>query len=91
MDRHGGTSPFGAYGYNPEGVRIGQDTNRNFRAVKVWDKREFRDFDGDVELGTRNIKVALRRLRKFAAPARRTSSISTAPSRAPRTRAISIS
>src|SRR5271166_4657642 len=62
----GGTSPFGAYGYNPEGVRIGQDGNRNFRAVKVWDKREFRDLDGDVELGTRNIKVALRRLRKFA-------------------------
>ena len=62
----GGTSPFGAYGYNPEGIRIGQDTNRNFRAVKVWDKREFRDFDDDVELGTRNIKVALRRLRKFA-------------------------
>ena len=61
-----GTSPFGAYGYNPEGVRIGQDTNRNFRAVKVWDKREFRDLDGDVELGTRNIKIALRRLRKFA-------------------------
>ena len=57
-----GTSPFGAYGYNPEGVRIGQDTNRNFRAVKVWDKREFRDLDGDVELGTRNIKIALRRL-----------------------------
>src|SRR5229473_4486497 len=62
----GGTSPFGAYGYNPEGVRIGQDKNRNFRAVKVWDKREFRDLDGDVELGTRNIKIALRRLRKFA-------------------------
>jgi uncharacterized protein with von Willebrand factor type A (vWA) domain len=62
----GGTSPFGAYGYNPEGIRIGQDKNRNFRAVKVWDKREFRDLDGDVELGTRNIKVALRRLRKFA-------------------------
>ncbi len=62
----GGTSPFGAYGYNPEGVRIGQDKNRNFRAVKVWDKREFKDLDGDVELGTRNIKVALRRLRKFA-------------------------
>jgi uncharacterized protein with von Willebrand factor type A (vWA) domain len=67
----GGTSPFGAYGYNPEGVRIGQDgigedANRNFRAVKVWDKREFKDLDGDVELGTRNIKVALRRLRKFA-------------------------
>ncbi len=62
----GGTSPFGAYGYNPEGIRIGQDTNRNFRAVKVWDKREFKDLDGDVELGTRNIKIALRRLRKFA-------------------------
>src|SRR6201997_4741334 len=61
-----GTSPFGAYGYNPEGVRIGQDKNRNFRAVKVWDKREFRDLDGDVELGTRNIKIALRRLRTFA-------------------------
>ena len=62
----GGTSPFGAYGYNPEGIRIGQDRNRNFRAVKVWDKREFKDLDDDVELGTRNIKVALRRLRKFA-------------------------
>ena len=62
----GGTSPFGAYGYNPEGVRIGQDESRHFRAVKVWDKREFKDLDGDVELGTRNIKVALRRLRKFA-------------------------
>src|SRR5215831_15704889 len=61
-----GTSPFGAYGYNPEGVRIGQDKNRSFRAVKVWDKREFKDLDGDVELGTRNIKLALRRLRKFA-------------------------
>src|SRR5579872_2822671 len=61
-----GTSPFGAYGYNPEGVRIGQDGNRNFRAVKVWDKREFKDLDDEVELGTRNIKVALRRLRKFA-------------------------
>src|SRR6266851_2814085 len=62
----GGTSPFGAYGYNPEGIRIGQEGNRNFRAVKVWDKREFRDLDGDVALGTRNIKIALRRLRKFA-------------------------
>jgi len=61
-----GTSPFGAYGYNPEGVRIGQDGNRNFRAVKVWDRREFRDLDDTVELGTRNIKLALRRLRKFA-------------------------
>jgi uncharacterized protein len=61
-----GTSPFGAYGYNPEGVRIGQDGNRNFRAVKVWDRREFKDLDGEVELGTRNVKLALRRLRKFA-------------------------
>jgi uncharacterized protein with von Willebrand factor type A (vWA) domain len=62
----GGTSPFGANGYNPEGIRIGQDGNRNFRAVKVWDRREFKDLDDTVELGTRNIKVALRRLRKFA-------------------------
>jgi uncharacterized protein with von Willebrand factor type A (vWA) domain len=61
-----GTSPFGAYGYNPEGIRIGQEGNRSFRAVKVWDKREFRDLDDEVELGTRNIKLALRRLRKFA-------------------------
>lgn len=62
----GGTSPFGAYGYNPEGIRIGQDGNRNFRAVKVWDRREFKDLDGNVELGVRNVKIALRRLRKFA-------------------------
>jgi uncharacterized protein with von Willebrand factor type A (vWA) domain len=61
-----GTSPFGAYGYNPEGVRIGQDGNRSFRAVKVWDRREFKDLDDQVDLGTRNIKIALRRLRKFA-------------------------
>ncbi len=61
-----GTSPFGAYGYNPEGIRIGQEENRNNRAVKVWDKREFRDLDDTVELGTRNIKIALRRLRQFA-------------------------
>ena len=61
-----GTSPFGAYGYNPEGVRIGQDESRHQRAVKVWDKREFRNLDDTVELGTRNIKVALRRLRKWA-------------------------
>jgi uncharacterized protein with von Willebrand factor type A (vWA) domain len=59
-----GTSPFGAHGYNPEGVRIGQEKNRNNRAVKVWDKREFKDLDGNVELGIRNIKIALRRLRK---------------------------
>src|SRR5919205_4294438 len=61
-----GTSPFGAYGYNPEGVRIGQEGGRNRRAVKVWDKREFRDYDTDRELGVRNIKMALRRLRRFA-------------------------
>ncbi len=61
-----GTSPFGAYGYNPEGVRIGQDASRHQRAVKVWDKREFRNFDDTVELGTRNIKVALKRLRRWA-------------------------
>ncbi len=62
----GGTSPYGAYGYNPEGVRVGQDGNRNFRAVKVWDRRDYKDLDGQVELGTRNIKLALRRLRRFA-------------------------
>ena len=62
----GGTSPFGANGFNPEGIRIGQDGNRNFSAVKVWDKREFKNLAGNVELGTRNIKVALRKLRKFA-------------------------
>ena len=61
-----GTSPFGAYGYNPEGVRIGQDKSRHQRAVKVWDKREFRNLDDTRELGTRNIKVALKRLRKWA-------------------------
>ena len=62
----GGTSPFGAYGYNPEGIRIGQTESRHRRAVKVWDKREFRDLDGDTEIGTRNMKIALRRLRRFA-------------------------
>ena len=61
-----GTSPYGAYGYNPEGIRIGQDKNRNFRAVKVWDKREFKDLDDTVELGVRNMRIALRRLRRFA-------------------------
>ncbi|MBU2962221.1 VWA domain-containing protein [Citreicella sp. C3M06] len=61
-----GTSPFGAYGFNPEGVRIGQKESRHRRAVKVWDKREFRNLDDSVELGTRNIKVALKRLRKWA-------------------------
>ncbi|MGV8937752.1 MAG: vWA domain-containing protein [Allorhizobium sp.] len=60
-----GTSPFGAHGYNPEGVRIGQETSRHRRAVKVWDKREFRNLDDTVELGTRNIKLALRRLRRW--------------------------
>lgn len=61
-----GTSPFGAYGYNPEGVRIGQNESRHQRAVKVWDKREFKNLDDSVELGTRNIKVALKRLRNWA-------------------------
>ncbi len=61
-----GTSPFGAYGYNPEGVRIGQDKGRHGRAVKVWDRREFRDLDDGVALGTRGIKLALRRLRRWA-------------------------
>ena len=62
----GGTSPFGAYGYNPEGIRIGQDGSRHRRAAKVWDERRFRDYDDDCQLGTRNIKLALRRLRRFA-------------------------
>ena len=62
----GGTSPFGAYGYNPEGIRIGQDGGRNQRAAKVWDKRNYRDLDDSIEIGTRNLKLALRRLRKFA-------------------------
>ncbi len=61
-----GISPFGAYGYHPEGVRIGQDGNRNYRAVKVWDRREFKNLDDHVEIGVRNIKIALRRLRRFA-------------------------
>jgi len=61
-----GTSPFGAYGYNPEGIRIGQDQSRHGKAVKVWDRREYKNLDDSVELGTRNIKVALRRLRKWA-------------------------
>jgi uncharacterized protein with von Willebrand factor type A (vWA) domain len=62
----GGTSPFGAYGQNPQGIRIGQDKGRNKSAVKVWDQRAYKDYDDTQELGTRNIKVALRRLRKFA-------------------------
>ncbi len=61
----GGTSPFGAFGYHPEGIRIGGVSAGNRTAVKVWDRREFRDFDGDVEIGTRNMKMALRRLREF--------------------------
>jgi uncharacterized protein len=61
-----GTSPFGAHGFNPEGVRAGQDGGRNRSAVKVWDKREFANLDDKVELGTRNIKMALRKLRRFA-------------------------
>ena len=62
----GGTSPYGAYGYNPAGIRIGQKESRHRRAIKVWDKREFKDLDESTEIGTRNIKVALRRLRQFA-------------------------
>ena len=62
----GGTSPFGAHGYNPAGIRIGQKTNRHNRAVKVWDRRDFRNLDDGLELGTRNFRMALRRLRKFA-------------------------
>ena len=62
----GGTSPFGAYGQNPQGIRMGQDRSRNRSAVKVWDQRQFKDYDDGLELGTRNIKVALRRLRRFA-------------------------
>src|SRR5258708_8887188 len=61
-----GTSPFGAHGFNPEGVRVGQDGSRNRSAVKVWDKREFANLDDKVELGTRNINIALRPLRRFA-------------------------
>jgi uncharacterized protein with von Willebrand factor type A (vWA) domain len=62
----GGTSPFGAYGYNPQGVRIGQAGGRNKSAAKVWDQRSYKDYDDSLELGTRNIKLALRRLRRFA-------------------------
>ena len=62
----GGTSPFGAFGHNPQGIRIGQPGSRNKSAVKVWDQRAFKDYDDTQELGTRNIKIALRRLRQFA-------------------------
>jgi uncharacterized protein with von Willebrand factor type A (vWA) domain len=61
-----GASPFGAHGYNPEGVRIGQDEGRHGKAVKVWDQRLYKNLDDSVEIGTRNIKMALRRLRRFA-------------------------
>jgi uncharacterized protein len=61
-----GNSPFGGMGFNPEGVRIGQNRSRNRRAVKVWDAREYRNLDDKVELGTRNLKMALRKLRRFA-------------------------
>lgn len=62
----GGTSPFGNSGFNPEGIRVGGDGNENFRAVKVWEQRDFKDLDDNVEIGTREIKMALRKLRKFA-------------------------
>jgi uncharacterized protein with von Willebrand factor type A (vWA) domain len=79
-----GTSPFGAYGYNPEGIRIGQEGSRNRSAVKVWDKREYRDYDTDRELGVRNIKMALRRPAPLRARRRaRGASTSTAPSARP--------
>ena len=87
----GGTSPFGNGGYNPEGVRIGGEGKGQGSAVKVWDKREYKNLDDSVELGVRNIKVALRRLRKFARKARPTNSISTAPSRRAPAKAISTS
>lgn len=62
----GGSSPFGAYGYHPEGIRIGQEGSNARRAVKVWDKREFRDLDTEGELNNRTMQLALRKLRKFA-------------------------
>ncbi|MFC3034213.1 VWA domain-containing protein [Pseudoalteromonas fenneropenaei] len=62
----GGTSPFGAYGYNPEGVRIGQEDNRQRRAVKVWDKRQYRNLDDNADISSRTMKLALKKLRKFA-------------------------
>ena len=62
----GGTSPFGAYGYNPEGIRVGQERGGARGAVKVWDERDFRNLDGDVQINTRNMKLALRKLRRFA-------------------------
>ena len=62
----GGTSPFGSGGFNPEGIRVGDAGKRQGKAAKVWDQREYKNLDDQVELGTRNIKIALRRLRKFA-------------------------
>jgi uncharacterized protein with von Willebrand factor type A (vWA) domain len=79
----GGTSPFGSGGFNPEGIRVGDAGKRQGKAVKVWDQREYKNLDDSVELGTRNIKVALRRLRKFARRARPKSWTSTAPSTTP--------
>jgi uncharacterized protein with von Willebrand factor type A (vWA) domain len=79
----GGTSPFGSGGFNPEGIRVGDAGKRQGKAVKVWDQREYKNLDDQVELGTRNIKVALRRLRKFARQARPKSWTSTAPSTTP--------
>jgi len=64
--RPNGNNPIGANGFHPEGIRIGQDKGRHGKAIKVWDKREYKNLDDSVELGTRNIKIALRRLRKFA-------------------------
>ena len=87
----GGTSPYGAYGYNPAGIRIGQHESRHRRAIKVWDKREFKDLAGTAEIGTRTIKVALRRLRQFARTGALPNSISTARSEARRKKAISTS
>ena len=75
----GGTSPFGAYGVNPQGIRIGQAGGRNKSAVKVWDQRAYKDYDDTKELGTRNIKVALRRLRRFAREGSNSSSTWTTP------------
>ena len=83
MDRHRRHQPFGAYGYNPQGIRIGQDKGRNRSAVKVWDQRQYKDYDDSLELGTRNIKVALRRLRRFAREGCRRNSTSTTRSTRP--------
>jgi uncharacterized protein with von Willebrand factor type A (vWA) domain len=90
VDRHRGTSPTAPTATIPKGVRIGQDGNRNFRAVKVWDRREFKDFDDEVELGVRNMRVALRRLAPLRPHrARPRSSTSTGTIRETASRAIS--